>query len=114
MQANPEVRHTALSFAHSPHLMIPTPMRCYVYRSEKRADTYVYLRDEGAFELLPDPLRASLSPLVAALSFELTEGRALAREDAAVVRANLRERGFHVQLPPPAHSLPDMMPAHGG
>lgn len=93
--------------------MIPTPMRCYVYRSEKRADTYVYLREEGAFELLPESLRASLLPLVAALSFELTEERPLAREDSAVVRANLRDLGFHVQLPPPTHSLPDMMPAHG-
>lgn len=89
-------------------------MRCYVYRSEKRADTYVYLREEGAFELLPEALRTGLLPLVATLSFELTEDRRLAREDAAVVRANLRDRGFHVQLPPPTHRLPDMMPAHGG
>jgi uncharacterized protein YcgL (UPF0745 family) len=89
-------------------------MRCYVYRSEKRADTYVYLREEGAFELLPETLRAGLLPLVPALSFELTEDRRLAREDAAVVRANLVERGFHVQLPPPTDRLPDMMPAHGG
>lgn len=89
-------------------------MRCYVYRSEKRADTYVYLREEGAFDVLPEALRASLQPLVAALSFELVEGRRLAREDAAVVRANLLERGFHIQLPPPADYLPDMMPAHGG
>lgn len=89
-------------------------MRCYVYRSEKRANTYVYLREEGAFEVLPDTLRAGLLPLVPALDFELGEGRRLAQEDADVVRANLRERGFHVQLPPPTDRLPDMMPAHVG
>ncbi|WP_395787664.1 YcgL domain-containing protein [Aquimonas sp.] len=88
-------------------------MRCYVYRSEKRPDAYVYLRDEGGFELLPESLRASLAPFTFALSVELTPGRTLAREDAAVVRANLAENGFHVQLPPRLIDLPDSMPAHG-
>lgn len=88
-------------------------MRCHVYRSEKRADTYVYLREEGGFDCLPEPLRASLWPLVHSLSFELTPERRLAREDSEVVRTNLRERGFHVQLPPPSFDLPDQMPAHG-
>jgi uncharacterized protein len=90
---------------------IPT-MRCYVYRSEKRSDTYVYLREEGGFGALPESLHASLMPLVLALVVDLVPGRKLAREDAEVVRANLIERGFHVQLPPPALHLPDNRPAH--
>jgi len=90
-----------------------TLMRCYVYRSEKRSDTYVYLREEGAFGALPETLAQGLMPLVLALVVELVPGRKLAREDAEVVRANLIARGFHVQLPPPVVDLPANRPAHG-
>jgi len=38
-------------------------MQCFVYKSLRRADTYVYLRERDAFELLPAPLAATLGPL---------------------------------------------------
>ena len=40
------------------------------------------------------------------LEFDLVEGRRLAIADPAVVRVNLVERGFHLQLPP---TQPDPM-----
>ena len=74
-------------------------MHTYVYKSLRKPDTYLYLREKDAFSLLPDLVRQPLGPLVLALEFELTATRKLACADAAVVLANLVARGFHLQLP---------------
>lgn len=75
-------------------------MHAYVYKSLRKADTYVYLAEREDFERLPGPLRAQLEPLRFVLDVALTPDRKLAREDAATVRENLVVRGFHLQLPP--------------
>lgn len=76
-------------------------MQAFVYRSPRKADTYVFLRDRDAFEVLPEALRQQFGALQFVLQVELTPQRTLAREDPEVVRRNLAERGFHVQFPPP-------------
>jgi uncharacterized protein YcgL (UPF0745 family) len=75
-------------------------MHAYVYKSLRKADTYVYLAARDDFERLPEPLRTQLGPLQFVLDVALTPDRKLAREDAATVRENLVLRGFHLQLPP--------------
>jgi uncharacterized protein YcgL (UPF0745 family) len=76
-------------------------MKCFVYRSARRAETYVYLREQDAFGLLPAALAEQLGTLSLVLELELGPGRRLAREDPEVVRGNLAAQGFHLQLPPP-------------
>ncbi|MGL6290478.1 MAG: YcgL domain-containing protein [Silanimonas sp.] len=76
-------------------------MQAYVYKSLRKAETFVYLRERDAFGLLPDVLRAQLGELRFVLDVALTPERTLAREDAAVVRRNLADHGFHLQFPPP-------------
>ena len=75
-------------------------MHAFVYKSLKKADTYVYLAARDDFMRLPEPLRTQLGGLQFVLEFALTPDRRLAREDAAVVRENLALRGFHLQFPP--------------
>ena len=75
-------------------------MQAYIYKSLRKADTYVYLGARDDFARLPEPLRTQLGNLQFVLEVALTAGRKLAREDVAVVRANLAERGFHLQFPP--------------
>lgn len=75
-------------------------MHAYVYKSRRKADTYVYLARRDDFEVLPDALRGQLGPLQEVLHVELTPERTLARADATEVRRHLAERGFHLQLPP--------------
>jgi uncharacterized protein YcgL (UPF0745 family) len=53
-------------------------MLAFVYKSLKKADTYLYL----------------------VLEVGLTPERRLARENPDVVRSNLTSRGFHLQFPP--------------
>lgn len=83
-------------------------MHAYVYKSLKKADTYVYLAARDDFTRLPEPLRRQMGTLQFAMDVDLTPPRTLAREDPAVVRENLVTRGFHIQFAPsvedPMHS----------
>jgi len=74
-------------------------MHAYVYKSLKKADTYVYLATRDDFARLPDPVRQQLGTLVFVLDVDIGPERRLAREDPTVVRGNLAARGFHLQLP---------------
>ena len=74
-------------------------MLAYVYKSLKKADTYLYLAKRDDFAGLPEPLRTQLGSLQFVLEVELTPERRLARENPEVVRANLASRGFHLQFP---------------
>jgi uncharacterized protein YcgL (UPF0745 family) len=76
-------------------------MQCFVYKSLRRADTFVYLRERDAFELLPPTLAATLGTLSFVIELALSPERKLAREDVDTVIANLQGPGFHLQLPPP-------------
>ncbi len=75
-------------------------MHAYVYKSQRKADTYLYLAARDDFACLPDALRDQLGVLRFVLEVALTPERTLARTDAAVVRINLSSRGFFVQFPP--------------
>ena len=77
-------------------------MQAYVYKSQRKPDTYIYLAKRDDFDALPAELGATLAPYAFVLEVALTPERRLAQADAALVRANLAERGFHLQLPPNA------------
>ena len=76
-------------------------MQAFVYKSQRKPDTYLYLRERDAFGLLPDAVLAPLGRLEFVMELALAPGRKLARADAAVVRSNLESRGYHLQFPPP-------------
>jgi uncharacterized protein YcgL (UPF0745 family) len=75
-------------------------MRCFVYKSLPKADTYLYLARRDDFACVPEPLRRGLGRLGFVLELDLTPERRLARTDPEVLRRNLAECGFHLQLPP--------------
>ena len=75
-------------------------MHAYVYKSQRRAETYVYLAARDDFDRLPDALRQRLGPLQFVLDVAIVPGRTLARANPDEVRANLVQRGFHLQCPP--------------
>jgi uncharacterized protein YcgL (UPF0745 family) len=81
-------------------------MQAFVYKSLKKADTYLYLAARDDFSRLPEPLRTQLGALQFVLEVDLAPGRKLAKQDPDVVRANLVSRGFHIQFPP---AMPDPM-----
>jgi uncharacterized protein YcgL (UPF0745 family) len=80
-------------------------MQAYVYKSQRKADTFVYLAARDDFERIPDSLRAPLGELAFVLEVALTPERKLARENTDTVRQNLASRGFHIQFPPQIFDL---------
>lgn len=81
-------------------------MLAHVYKSSKRADTYVYLAARDNFDRLPESLRSQLGALHFVLQVELTPERKLARENPRQVMESLTQRGFHLQFPPSAAQDP--------
>lgn len=73
-------------------------MFCYIYRSNRKPDTYLYLASKDDFSEIPESLLTVFGEPEYSFSFDLTNDRKLAREDAAEVLKNLEEQGFHLQL----------------
>lgn len=82
-------------------------MQAFVYKSQRKSDTFVYLAARDDFEKIPEPLRAQLGELAFVLEVALTPQRKLARENPEVVRQNLAANGFHLQFPPRIFNLHD-------
>lgn len=76
-------------------------MWCAIYKTPKKAETYLYIEHKDKFDRVPKALIDTFAPLQFVMVVELRDGRTLAREDVNKVKHNLREQGFHVQLPPP-------------
>jgi uncharacterized protein YcgL (UPF0745 family) len=74
---------------------------CYIYRSKKQLEMYLFLAKEDDFECVPDEILKGLGQLEKAMELELTPESKLARSNPEEVIRNLKERGFHIQMPPP-------------
>ncbi len=75
-------------------------MHCFVYASQRKPDTYLWLIRQDDFGVLPEPLALMLGELRFALEVELSEQRKLPHEDVLSVMEHLRTQGWHLQLPP--------------
>lgn len=73
---------------------------CKVYRSEKRAETYLYLADNLPLDELPAELLDQFGEATFVLNLELSTDRKLARVDVEKVLEGLAESGYYLQLPP--------------
>ena len=75
-------------------------VKCAVYKSRRRANTYLYIEAENDFRRVPQTLLHMLGTLELVLTLELDARRSLARADPQEVRRQLREHGYYLQLPP--------------
>ena len=73
---------------------------CKVYRSEKKAETYLYLADGLTFDELPAELLIQFGEATFVLNLELEKNRKLARVDVEKVLESLDGTGYYLQLPP--------------
>jgi hypothetical protein len=73
---------------------------CKVYRSDKKAETYLYLADGVEFNDLPTELQERFGEPAFVLHLELSADHRLARVDVMKVLESLAEHGFYLQLPP--------------
>ncbi len=74
-------------------------MDCCVYKSLKKQDLYLYVAKEDGLSRVPEALLSYFGTPEWVLDLDLTADRKLAREHPVAVLKNLRENGFHLQMP---------------
>lgn len=80
-------------------------MYCVVYRSKKRAQTYLYVKKADDFTAVPDALLHSFGKPERILLLPLDGSKKLAGACLDKVRQALDEQGYYLQLPPPPENL---------
>lgn len=75
-------------------------MQCYVYRSQRKQQTYLFLPRQDDFSEVPESLLKLFGEAEFSFEFELTATRKLVMADATEVLRNINENGFFLQLPP--------------
>ena len=74
--------------------------RCWVYRSPRKDEMYLYIAEEGDFSKVPDGLMQRFGTPQKVMQLTLDSSRKLAREEVGIVMNNLLTQGFHLQMPP--------------
>lgn len=75
-------------------------IKCNIYRCSSRDEMYLYIHEDITKEELPDELIKLAKELTFVMDLELSPERKLAREDVTQVMENLKEKGYHLQMPP--------------
>jgi uncharacterized protein YcgL (UPF0745 family) len=75
-------------------------LKCEVYRSSRKAGTYLFVADAEDLGNLPDDLKARLEPLEWVMAIDLAERDTLAATRPATVIDSIESQGFFLQLPP--------------
>lgn len=75
-------------------------LRCYIYKSLRKPETYLFVLQENDFSRVPETLLEALGQLEKVIDIELTPERKLARGNANQIMEDLKQNGFHLQLPP--------------
>ena len=75
-----------------------------VYRSAKKADTYLYLPVEDDLESLPKELASLFGRAIFAMELTITPDLKMSRLNAEQVLLALQEKGYVLQLPPPSNA----------
>jgi uncharacterized protein YcgL (UPF0745 family) len=73
---------------------------CKVYRSDKKAETYLYLAADSEFIDLPADLQQRFGEPAFVMNLDLSAELKLARVDVEKVLQSLQENGYFLQLPP--------------
>jgi len=74
-------------------------MLSFIYRCSLKPDMYIYLAEEDNFENVPKEIFNTLGIVEFSMELDVSSDTRLARENTATVLSNLKEHGFHLQLP---------------
>jgi len=74
-------------------------LNCFVYRSLKKNNTYLYVVEKDKFDHISDSLMKVFGEGEFCFEFEHSASRKLSQEDSQQVYENLTNQGFHLQLP---------------
>ena len=80
------------------------PINCWIYRSSRQHEMYLYLCEEDAFDDIPEALMNRFGTPSLVMELELHQDRKLSRVEVADVMNSLRNSGFFLQMPPQIHA----------
>lgn len=80
-------------------------MLCAVYKSRKKAETYLFVEKREDFSRVPAPLMAVFGRPELVLMTKLDPAKPLGLADVAMVMEALTTQGFYLQVPPPPENL---------
>lgn len=85
-----------------------------VYKSKKKADTYLFVEKRDDFSKVPEPLMATFGQPTFVMLINLDKREKLGVADLDKVRQELSEKGFYLQLPPKQKNLLDEFKKQNG
>ncbi len=74
-------------------------MKTFIYRCSLKPDMYIYLAEEDVFDNVPKAIFSSLGIVEFCMELDISADKKLARENTDTVLSNLKQHGFHLQLP---------------
>lgn len=80
-------------------------MLCAVYKSVKKDQTYLYVKQRNNFSAVPEMLLKTFGTPVLVTLLNLAKREHLALADIDKVKQQLEQHGFYLQIPPPAENL---------
>ncbi|MCH1927014.1 YcgL domain-containing protein [Shewanella sp. C32] len=80
-------------------------MICAVYKSLRKADTYLFIKQKDKFEDVPKSLLDVFGQPKLVMLLPIEKRDHLGFADINKVKAALAEQGFYLQLPPPQINL---------
>ncbi|NLJ92495.1 MAG: hypothetical protein GX324_05475 [Aeromonadales bacterium] len=80
-------------------------MLCVVYKSLKKADTYLFIERRDDFSRVPASLLETFGAPQLTMLINLATKTHLAQADLAKVKAALQSQGYYLQIPPPPENL---------
>ena len=80
-------------------------IKCNVYKSDMKSDTYLYLKAGVDQDDLPEALILLLGEITQFLSLALKPDSKLAQANISDVLNSLHEQGYYLQMPPGAISI---------
>lgn len=82
-------------------------MLCTIYRSAKKAQTYLFINKRDDFSDVPEALMTIFGTPTLVTIVNLATKSKLAMADIDTVKEQLNEQGYYLQLPPPQENLLD-------
>ncbi|PCI55114.1 MAG: hypothetical protein COB45_07030 [Gammaproteobacteria bacterium] len=80
-------------------------MLCVIYKSAKKAQTYLFVKTRDDFSLVPEALMTMFGTPTLVTLTNLATKKKLAFANLEKVKINLNEEGYYLQLPPPPEDL---------
>jgi len=74
-------------------------IKCDVYKSKKKDETYVFIPTSTPLSDLPEELLTVLGQTEKIMQLKLTPDKKMARGSAAEIIKSIEKQGFHLQMP---------------